>query len=120
MRALNARQDQKVAQYALQSSATKAKEKKKNHNTNPFGGPVSDEIFVVDASGNVIIVPHDHQVEGTRDGKWIQVKDQDGVATGTRKDGGGHARERDIRGREPHGHVPGIANSDGTPWLPIK
>ncbi|MES2273051.1 MAG: hypothetical protein V4487_02535 [Chlamydiota bacterium] len=88
-------------------------------NTNPFDGAVDEEIIVGDAAGNLIPVPIGHQVDGTLDGKWIQVKDKDGVPTGTRKDGGGHSREKDIRGRNPHGHVPGIANPDGTPWLGI-
>jgi len=65
-------------------------------------------------------VPKDHKVDGTRDGKWLQVKDADDIPTGTRKDGGGHSREKDVRGRHPHGHIPGVSNSDGTPWLPIK
>lgn len=34
-------------------------------------------------------------------------------------DGGGHPREKDERGRKPHGHVPRITSPDGTPWLPI-
>ena len=62
--------------------------------------------------------------ESLKDGKWIQEmqpgKDPKGEPTGTRKEGGGHARENDIRGREPYAHVPGISNPDGTPWLPIK
>ena len=87
-------------------------------NTNPFDGPVDGEIYVGDAQGNIILVPTGHQLEGTKDGKWIQAKDKDRAPTGTRKDGGGHPREKDIRGREPHGHVPGVTNSDGTPWLP--
>ncbi|MBU6382693.1 MAG: hypothetical protein KGR16_00025 [Verrucomicrobia bacterium] len=45
-------------------------------------------------------VPEGHPLEGT-------------------KDGGGHEREKDVRGRKPHGHVQGITNPDGTPWLPI-
>ncbi|MDP1607687.1 MAG: hypothetical protein Q8L98_00025 [Chlamydiales bacterium] len=89
-------------------------------NTNPFDGPVDGEIFVGDSAGNIIPVPVDYQLEGTKDGKWIQLKDKDKVPTGTRKDGGGHPRETDIRGREPHGHRPGILNQDGTPWLPIN
>ena len=47
-------------------------------------------------------------------------RDPRGDPTGTRKDGGGHVRESDIRGRDPHAHVPGVTNPDGTPWLPIK
>ena len=72
-----------------------------------------------DAEGNIIPVPEGYQLEGTKDGKWIQVKDGDKDPTGIRKDGGGHPREKDVRGKEPHGHVPGVNNPDGTPWLPI-
>jgi len=90
--------------------------------TNPFDGPVDGEIYVGDAQGNIIPVPAGHQLEGTRDGKWIQVKDKDKKETGTRKDGGhppGPKHKDDPRSWEPHAHVPGVTNPDGTPWLPI-
>ena len=74
----------------------------------------------MDEAGNAIKVPQGNWLTGTKDGKWIQVRDKDGATTGERKDGGGHAREKDVRGRDPHGHVPGVSNPDGTPWLPIK
>lgn len=88
-------------------------------NTNPFDGPVDEDVFVGDSEGNIIPVPEGHILEGTKDGKWIQQKDKDKIQTGTRKDGGGHSKEKDIRGREPHAHVPGVSNPDGTPWLKI-
>jgi len=88
-------------------------------NTNPFDGPIDEDVFVGDAEGNIIPVPADHQLEGSKDGKWIQVKDKDKSPTGARKDGGGHSREKDVRGRDPHAHIPGITNIDGTPWLSI-
>jgi hypothetical protein len=81
---------------------------------------VDEEVFVGDAEGNIIPVDEGNWLTGSKDGKWIQEKDEKKVSTGTRKDGGGHPREKDIRGKEPHGHVPGVNNPDGTPWLPIK
>lgn len=59
-------------------------------------------------------------------GKWIQKmqpgKTPDGQETGVRKDGGHPPgpKHRDSRAFELHLHVPGVTNSDGTPWLPIK
>lgn len=91
-------------------------------NTNPFDEPVDGEIYVGDGKGNIIPVPTGHQLEGTKDGKWIQLKDKDKKETGTRKDGGhppGPKHKDDPRSWEPHAHVPGVANPDGTPWLPI-
>jgi len=38
-----------------------------------------------------------------------------------RKDGG-HPEgpeHQDPRSKNPHGHIPGVANPDGSPWLPI-
>ena len=64
---------------------------------------------IVDEAGNAIKVPQGNWLTGTKDGKWIQVKD-----------GGGHTREKDVRGREPHSYIPGVLNPDGTPWLPIQ
>ena len=91
-------------------------------NTNPFDGPVDGEIFVGDAQGNIIPVPAGYQLGGSKDGKCIQQKDKDGKQTGIRKDGKGHPASpvhEDPRAQNPHAHVPGITNSDGTPWLPI-
>jgi hypothetical protein len=46
----------------------------------------------------------------------------DGEATGKRKDGGHPVgpKHTDPRSLEPHAHVPGVTNPDGTPWLPLK
>ena len=91
-------------------------------NTNPFEGPVDEEVLVGDAEGNIIPVPTGYQLGGSKDGKCIQQKDRDGEATGIRKDGKGHPPSpvhRDPRSQNPHGHVPGVTNPDGTPWLPI-
>ena len=91
-------------------------------NTNPFDGPVDGEVLVGDAEGNIIPVPTGYQLGGSKDGKCIQQKDKDGKATGIRKDGKGHPPSpvhEDPRSQKPHGHVPGVTNPDGTPWLPI-
>ena len=94
-------------------------------NTNPFEGAVDGEIYVGDTEGNIIPVPEGQWLTGSEDGKWIQVKEPSnnprGKPTGVRKDGG-HPKgpkHLDPRGWEPHGHVPGVSNPDGTPWLPI-
>ena len=93
---------------------------KSEGNTNPFEGAVDEGIFVGDAHGNIIYVSQGHQVGGSKDGECIQVKDKEGIQTGTRKDGKGHPQtHEDPRAQEPHAHVPGVTNPDGTPWLPI-
>jgi len=92
-------------------------------NTNPFEGPVSEDVYIGDSDGNIIPVPENYQLGGSKDGSCIQQKDSDGKATGLRKDGKGHPPSvvhQDPRSQEPHAHVPGITNSDGTPWLPIN
>ncbi|MBA3238252.1 MAG: hypothetical protein H0T62_07910, partial [Parachlamydiaceae bacterium] len=89
---------------------------------NPFDGSVDEDIMVGDSSGNIIPVPTGHQLGGSKDGKCIQLKDKDGKPTGLRKDSRGHPPSpvhQDPRSQKPHGHVPGITNPDGTPWLPI-
>lgn len=65
---------------------------------------IGEEVVVVDPRGNAIPVPIGQQLEGTKDGTWIQVKDKDKKATGTRKDGG---------------HSPGPKHDDPRAWLPI-
>ena len=71
-------------------------------NTNPFDGPVGEDVIAVDEEGNAIKVP-------------------EGNPTGTRKDGGHKPgpKHPDPRAWSPHGHAPGVTNPDGTPWLPI-
>lgn len=95
-------------------------------NTNPFDGPVDGGTIVVDPQGNAIPVQEGNWLTGSRDGKWIQEMKPGvgpkGEPTGKRKDGGGHPppKHTDARANEPHAHVPGITNPDGTDWLPIK
>jgi RHS repeat-associated protein len=90
-------------------------------NTNPYAGPVSSPVTVVDPKGNAIPVGAGEQLQGSKDGKWTQVKDPNGQPTGTRVDGGHPATSHpDPRAQVPHAHVPGTTNDDGTPWLPVK
>ncbi len=106
---------------------TECEEKeRKKYNTNPFGGAVSGDVVVVDEAGNAIKVPQGNWLTGSKDGTWIQEMKPGigpkGEPTGQRKDGGGHPppKHTDSRANEPHAHVPGITNLDGTDWLPIK
>jgi RHS repeat-associated protein len=91
-----------------------------SQNTNPYVGPVSTPVTVVDPKGNAIPVQPGQQIQGSKDGRWVQVKDANGQPTGTRIDGGHPASTHpDPRAQVPHAHVPGHTNSDGTPWLPV-
>jgi len=90
-------------------------------NTNPYAGPVSGPVTVVDPKGNAIPVGTGQQVQGSKDGRYVQVKDADGNPTGTRIDGGHKpSTHPDPRAQQPHAHVPGASNPDGTPWLPVN
>ena len=90
-------------------------------NTNPYEGPVSNPVTVVDSKGNAIPVKAGEQLQGSKDGRFTQVKDANGNPTGVRVDGPHKPSSHpDPRAQEPHAHVPGQTNPDGTPWLPIK
>lgn len=115
-----------ASDQALRLDTSCEEEKKKKHNTNPFDGPVSEDVIVIDEAGNAINVPQGNWLTGTKDGKWIQEM-QPGVGpkgepTGQRKDGGGHPppKHKDVRANAPHAHVPGVTNPDGTEWLRLK
>lgn len=83
--------------------------------------PSSGNKFVVDPKGNTIVVKPGETVTSSPDGKWVQVRGPDGTPTGTRLDGGHKpASHPDPRAQQPHAHVPGVTNPDGTPWLPVK
>ncbi|MDR3711327.1 MAG: RHS repeat-associated core domain-containing protein [Puia sp.] len=89
--------------------------------TNPFEGPVSEKVTVVDPKGNALSVEPGQKMIGSPDGKYLQVREANGDPTGLRLDGGHSAASHpDIRGQEPHIHAPGVTNQDGTPWLPSK
>lgn len=76
---------------------------------------------IVDSRGNAIPLKPGEYITGSKDGVWRQVRDPQGNPTGMRMDGphspNAHA---DPRALQPHSHVPGVTNSDGTPWLPVK
>ena len=75
----------------------------------------------VDSKGNAIPTLKGGSISGSPDGKFIQVRDQNGKLTGARIDGGHNsATHPDPRAQTGHAHVPGVTNNDGTPWLPIK
>jgi hypothetical protein len=94
---------------------------KASGNTNPFIGPVDQDILIVDGNGNVIPVNKGEQLTGSPDGKYIQVRDETGKPTGVRLDGPHKpASHPDPRAQVPHAHNPEITNEDGTPWLPVK
>lgn len=118
--------EERYAQYSKDFDTAVEEERKKKYNTNPFEGPVSGEVVVVDEAGNAISVPSGNWLTGSQDGKWIQEMQPgnkpEGHATGTRKDGGHPQgpKHSDPRALEPHAHIPGVFNPDGTPWLPLK
>ncbi len=131
VQALNAKTDHysaadDYAEYSMRFDAECEEEERRKYNTNPFDGAVSGDVVVVDEAGNAIKVPQGNWLTGSKDGKWIQEmqpgKTPDGQATGTRKDGGHPPgpKHTDPRALEPHSHVPGVTNPDGTPWLPVK
>lgn len=129
--ALNAKDDgyspaEDYAQYVSKFDAECEEEQKKKYNTNPFEGPIDEDVVIVDEDGNAIKVPPGNWLTGTKDGKWIQEMKPGvgpkGQPTGQRKDGGGHPppKHTDVRANKPHAHVPDVINPDGTDWLPIK
>jgi Tfp pilus assembly protein PilV len=84
--------------------------------TVPERGP-----FHVDSKGNAIPTPPGGKVTGSPDGRFVQARDAAGNPTGVRLDGPHRpATHPDPRAQQPHGHVPGVSNPDGTPWLPIR
>ncbi|MEK7811357.1 MAG: RHS repeat-associated core domain-containing protein, partial [Pseudomonadota bacterium] len=75
----------------------------------------------VDSRGNAFPLREGEYITGSKDGTWKQVRDPQGNPTGMRMDGAHSPNTHtDSRGLQPHAHVPGVTNSDGTPWLPVK
>ncbi|WP_235603945.1 RHS repeat-associated core domain-containing protein [Luteimonas sp. JM171] len=89
-------------------------------NTNPYDGPVSEPVIVVDGDGNAIPVGEGEQVSSSPDGRYQQVKDSSGQPTGVRLDKGGHRTHSDPKAQAPHGHRPGVTDETGNPHLPIE
>lgn len=77
--------------------------------------------FFVDPKGNIVPTPQGGSITGSPDGRYIQARDANGQVTGVRIDGPHNPlKHKDPRALAPHGHVPGVSNADGTPWLPIN
>lgn len=84
-------------------------------------GRRTPDVIAVDKKGNAIPLKKGEYLTGSSDGNWIQVRDSKGKATGVRIDGPHNPlKHSDPRSLQPHGHVPGRTNPDGTPWLPIR
>ncbi|MCL1799242.1 MAG: hypothetical protein FWG23_05865 [Eggerthellaceae bacterium] len=93
-------------------------------NTNPFQGPVTEKVTVVDPAGNAMPVKLGQQIQGSPDSKALQVKDQYGKPTGERIDGYGHSSQKDPKAQVPHAHRLDdfgnpIVDEAGNPHLPI-
>ena len=88
-------------------------------NNNPYDGPVEDPVIVVDPQGNAIPVDRGEQIQTSRDGQWVDVKDSDGRSTGPQIHGPHkpttHGNQPDAL--KPHAHRPG--NPGGNHWLPV-
>lgn len=89
-------------------------------NTNPYDGPISEPVVVVDPDGNAIPVGEGEQITSSPDGDYQQVRDSEGRATGTRLDRGGHRNQSDPQARGPHAHRPNVTDESGNPHLPIN
>lgn len=77
-------------------------------------------IIAVDSKGNAIPLRAGQYLTGSKDGRWLQVRDELGRPTGMRIDGPHSPRTHsDQRAQQPHAHVPGVSTEDGMPWLPI-
>lgn len=72
--------------------------------TNPFNGPVSKPVNVVNPNGNVIRVPQGHQLTGSPNGQFLQLRGPTGSPTGLRLDGS-HTNVP-----FNHAHVPGVGD----------
>ena len=84
-------------------------------------GAESPEVIAVDPDGNAYLVPPGGKVQGSPDGRFVQVKDRNGNPTGIRKDGPHNPnKHKDPRSLRPHAHRPNVTIPDGTPWLPVK
>lgn len=83
--------------------------------------PSSDGKFIVDPKGSVLPLKPGETFTSSPNAQWIQVRDAAGNPTGLRLDGPHPPRTHpDLRAQVPHGHVPGVTNPDGTPWLPVN
>ncbi|HEL3255806.1 RHS repeat-associated core domain-containing protein [Stenotrophomonas maltophilia] len=106
---------------ALQGDGSIARDKQSPKIESSAGEKKETGTIYVDSKGNAIPTPPGGKIEGSPDGRFVQAKGPDGQPTGVRIDGGHKpSTHPDPRAQQPHGHVPGVTNADGTPWLPIK
>ena len=93
-----------------------------NAQANPYPTNNSGEpIIVVTPGGNALPVPPGGTIQGSPDGRFIDVKGPNGQTTGDQIHGGHKpSTHPDPRGQAPHAHRPGVRNPDGTPWLPVR
>ena len=106
---------------ALQGDGSIARDKQSPKSESSAGEQKATGTIYVDSKGNAIPTPPGGKIEGSPDGRFVQAKGPDGQPTGVRIDGGHKpSTHPDPRAQQPHGHVPGVTNADGTPWLPIK
>ncbi|WP_309250487.1 RHS repeat domain-containing protein [Stenotrophomonas maltophilia] len=106
---------------ALQDDGSIARDKQSPKAESDAGEQRATGTIYVDSKGNAIPTPPGGKIEGSPDGRFVQAKGPDGQPTGIRIDGGHKpSTHPDPRAQQPHGHVPGITNADGTPWLPIN
>jgi len=94
-------------------------------NGNPYNGPVSEDIVVVDRNGNAIPVRQGEDIASSPNGDFQQVRSSEGRPTGDRMDRAGHPRQSDPAAQAPHGHRvrsdgSQVTRSDGNPHLPIR
>jgi len=85
-----------------------------------IAGPYSEPVIVGDSKGNNIPLAPGERLEGSEDGRYVQVKGANGQPTDVRGDYGGHPGQSDPAAQGPHGHVPGVTRPDGNPHLPVR
>ena len=86
-------------------------------NTNPYKGPVTQPVTVVDDKGNAIPLKAGESITGSPDGTFQQVRGKDGKQTGVRKDGK-HGPTHNPEGKVPHAHRPDVPGTNH--WLDIQ
>jgi hypothetical protein len=79
-------------------------------NTNPYKGPVSEDVTVVDSQGNAIPVKEGQSITTSPNGEYQQVRDRDGAETGVRKDGSHKSHKQGPHAHRPDVDVPGNDN----------
>ncbi len=89
-------------------------------NTNPYNGPVTSPVTLIDPAGNAIPINVGEHIQGSPNRQFEQVYNGD-EPTGLRKEGP-HGPTHKPEGKAPHYHLPEeITKKLNLPhWLPIK